>query len=165
MTDINSIISQNKKYVENFTYGDLSPHPSEKIAVVTCMDARIPVNEVLGLRIGQAHIIRNAGGIVTEDALRSLIVSHEMLGTEKIIIINHTECGMATFKDQDLQKRISEKYNSNASDIKFHSFNDLEENVKDQIKKIRTSPFLSNIISVHGFIYDIKTGKIKEVEQ
>lgn len=161
---MDSIISQNKKYAENFTYGALPPHPSKKIAVLACMDARISVNEVLGLKIGEAHIIRNAGGIVTDDALRSLIVSHEMLGTEKIIIINHTECGMATFNDEDLQKRISEKYNSNASNIKFHSFSDLEENVKDQIKKIRTSPFLSDIASVHGFIYDIKTGKIREVE-
>ena len=164
MTDTDSIISQNKKYAENFTYGDLPPHPSEKIAILACMDARIPVNEVLGFKIGEAHIIRNAGGIVTDDALRSLIVSHEMLGTEKIIVINHTECGMATFKDEDLQNRITEKYNSNASGIKFHSFSDLEENVKDQIKKIRTSPFLANIASVHGFIYDIKTGKIKEIK-
>jgi carbonic anhydrase len=128
------------------------------------MDARIPVIELLGLKIGEAHVIRNAGGIVTDDALRSLIVSHELLGTEKIIIINHTECGMATFKDEDLQKRISEKYNSNASDIKFHSFSDLEENIKNQIKRIRTSPFLSNITSVDGYIYDINTGKIREVE-
>ncbi|MDN5868263.1 MAG: carbonic anhydrase [Candidatus Nitrosocosmicus sp.] len=152
MIDIESIISQNRQYAENFTHGDLPPHPSKKVAVLTCMDARIFINEVLGLKIGEAHIIRNAGGIVTDDALRSLIISHELLGTEKIIIINHTECGMATFNDEDLQKRISEKYNSDASDIKFHSFSDLEENVRDQIKKIRTSPFLSNITSVLGFI-------------
>ena len=88
MKDIEPIISQNKKYAENFTYGNLPPHPSKKIAVVTCMDARIPVIEVLGLKIGEAHIIRNAGGIVTDDALRSLIISHELLGTERIIIIN-----------------------------------------------------------------------------
>lgn len=163
MTNIESIKSQNMKYAENFTGGDLPPHPSKKIAVLTCMDARILIHDVLGLKIGEAHIIRNAGGIVTDDALRSLIVSHELLGTERIIIINHTECGMATFKDEDLQKRLSEKYNSSASDIKFHSFGDLEENVRNQIKKIHSTPFLSNIISVHGFIYDIKTGKLREV--
>lgn len=163
MTNIESIKSQNMKYAENFTGGDLPPHPSKKIAVLTCMDARILIHDVLGLKIGEAHIIRNAGGIVTDDALRSLIVSHELLGTERIIIINHTECGMATFKDEDLQKRLSEKYNSSASDIKFHSFGDLEENVRNQIKKIYSTPFLSNIISVHGFIYDIKTGKLREV--
>ena len=163
MTDVETIISQNMKYTENFTGKDLPPHPSKKIAGLTCMDARIMVNEVLGLKVGEAHIIRNAGGIVTDDALRSLIISHELLGTEKIIIINHTECGMATFKDKDLQKKLSEKYHSNASDIKFHSFDDLEENVKNQIKRIESTPFLSNIVSVHGFIYDIKTGLIKEV--
>jgi carbonic anhydrase len=163
MTNIESIKSQNMKYAENFTGGNLPPHPSKKIAVLTCMDARILIHDVLGLKIGEAHIIRNAGGIVTDDALRSLIVSHELLGTERIIIINHTECGMATFKDEDLQKRLSEKYNSSASDIKFHSFGDLEENVRNQIKKIYSTPFLSNIISVHGFIYDIKTGKLREV--
>jgi carbonic anhydrase len=163
MTEIDSIVSQNMKYAESFTGGDLPPHPAKKIAVLTCMDARILVNEVLGLKVGEAHIIRNAGGIVTDDALRSLIISHELLGTEKIIIMNHTECGMATFKDEDLQKKLSEKYNSNASDIKFHSFSDIEENVRNQIMKIRNTPYLSNIASIHGFIYDIKTGKIREV--
>lgn len=128
------------------------------------MDARISINEALGLKVGEAHIIRNAGGIVTDDALRSLIVSHELLGTERIIIINHTECGMATFKDEDLQKRISEKYKSDASDIKFYSFGNIEENVKNQIKKIRSSPFLSDITLVHGFIYDTRSGKIREVQ-
>lgn len=164
MTYVESIISQNKKYAENFTDGDLSSHPSRKIAILACMDARILINEALGLKIGEAHIIRNAGGIVTDDALRSLIISHELLGIEHIIIINHTDCGMATFRDEDLQKRISKKYNSNASDIKFHSFSDVEENTRNQINKIHSSPFLSNITSVRGFIYDVKTGKIKEVE-
>jgi carbonic anhydrase len=163
MTDIETITSQNATYAENFAGKDLPPHPSKKIAVLACMDARIMVNEALGLKIGEAHIIRNAGGIATDDALRSLIISHELLGTEKIIIINHTECGMATFKDEDLQKKLSDKYHSNASDIKFHSFDDLEENVKNQIKRIKSTPFLSNIVSVNGFIYDIKTGKIREV--
>ncbi len=164
MSDIESIILGNEKYAENFTSGNLPPHPSKKIAVLTCMDARISIKEVLGLKVGEAHIIRNAGGIVTDDALRSLIVSHELLGTEKIFIINHTECGMATFKDEDLQRRLSEKYKSDATDIKFHSFGDIEENVRNQIKKIRSSPFLSNITSVNGFIYDIRTGKIREVQ-
>lgn len=164
MADVESIIFQNDKYAENFTNGNLPSHPTKKIAVLACMDARILINEALGLKIGEAHIIRNAGGIVTDDVLRSLIISHELLGTESIIIINHTECGMVTFRDEDLQKRISEKYNSNASDIKFHSFSDVEENTRNQIKKIRSSPFLSNISSVHGFIYEIRTGKIREVE-
>jgi carbonic anhydrase len=163
VSDIQSIILENKKYAEGFTGGNLPAHPSKKTAVVSCMDARISINDVLGLKVGEAHVIRNAGGLVTDDVLRSLIISHELLGTERIIIINHTECGMATFKDEDLQKRISEKYKSDASDIKFHSFGDIEENVKNQIKKIRSSPFLSDIISVLGFIYDVRSGKIREV--
>ncbi len=163
MSDIESIILENKKYAEGFTGGNLPAHPSKKTAVLSCMDTRISINDVLGLKVGEAHIIRNAGGIVTDDVLRSLIISHELLGTERIIIINHTECGMATFKDEDLQKRISEKYKSDASDIKFHSFGDIEENVKNQIKKIRSSPFLSDITSVLGFIYDVRSGKIREV--
>lgn len=163
MVSIDSIILENEKYVKNFSEGNLPPHPSKKLAVICCMDARIIVNDVLGLKAGEAHIIRNAGGIVTEDAMRSLIISHELLGTEKILVINHTECGMATFKDEDLQKNLSEKYHSDASEIKFHSFTDLEDNVKNQINKIKSSPFLSEIIDVQGFVYDIKTGKLIKV--
>ena len=130
MTQLESIKSQNKKYAESFKDGDLSTPPSKKIAVLSCMDARLNVNELLGLGIGEAHIIRIAGGIATDDAIRSLIISHELLGTEEFIVINHTDCGMLTFSDEDLQKKISEKYKSNASGIVFHTFDNLEENVK-----------------------------------
>lgn len=163
MTQLESIKSQNEKYAKSFRDGDLSIPPSKKIAVLACMDARLNVNELLGLRIGEAHIIRNAGGIATEDAIRSLIISHELLGTEEFIVINHTDCGMLTFKDQELQEKISEKYKSNASDIVFHSFDDLEKNVKRQVDKIRNTPFLVDAVSVNGFVYNVKTGKIKEV--
>lgn len=127
------------------------------------MDARLNVNELLGLGIGEAHIIRNAGGIATEDAIRSLIISHELLGTEEFIVINHTDCGTLTFSDEDLQKKISEKYKSNASGIVFHSFDNLEENVKRQVNKIRNTPFLVDAVSVNGFVYDVKTDRIKEI--
>jgi len=127
------------------------------------MDARLNVNELLGLGIGEAHIIRNAGGIATDDAIRSLIISHELLGTEEFIVINHTDCGMLTFSDEDLQKKISEKYKSNASGIVFHTFDNLEENVKRQVEKIRKTPFLADTVSVNGFVYDVKTGRIKEI--
>ena len=99
MTQLESIKSQNEKYAKSFKHGDLSIPPSKKIAVLACMDARLNVNELLGLGIGEAHIIRNAGGIATEDAIRSLIISHELLGTEEFIVINHTDCGMLTFSD------------------------------------------------------------------
>ena len=163
MTQLESLKSQNEKYAKSFNQGDLPIPPSKKIAILACMDARLNVNEFLGLGVGETHIIRNAGGIATEDAIRSLIISHELLGTEEFIVINHTDCGMLTFSDEDLQKKISEKYKSNASGIVFHSFNNLEENVKRQVNKIRNTPFLVDAVSVNGFIYDVKTGRLKEV--
>ncbi len=163
MTQLESIKTQNKEYAKSFKDGDLSLPPAKKIAVLACMVARLNVNELLGLGIGEAHIIRNAGGIATEDAIRSLIISHELLGTEEFIVINHTDCGMLTFSDQDLRKKISEKYNSNALGIEFHSFNDLEENVKKQVEKIRNTPFLVDAVSVNGFVYEVRTGRINEI--
>jgi carbonic anhydrase len=127
------------------------------------MDARLNVNEALGLETGEAHIIRNAGGIATDDAIRSLIISHELLGTQEFVVINHTDCGMLKFTDKDLQKDLTQKYNSDASDIKFYSFPNLEENVKNQVNKIKSTKFLPPDIPVHGFIYDVKTGKIERV--
>ena len=164
MTKLESIKSQNEEYAKSFKHGDLSLPPSKKIAVLACMDARLNVNDLLGLGIGEAHIIRNAGGIATEDAIRSLIISHELLGTEEFFVINHTDCGMLTLSDQHLQKKISEKYSSNASGIVFHSFDDLEENVKKQVDKIRNTPFLIDAASVTGFVYDVRTGRIKEIK-
>ena len=164
MTKLESIKSQNEEYAKSFKHGDLPLPPSKKIAVLACMDARLNVNDLLGLGIGEAHIIRNAGGIATEDAIRSLIISHELLGTEEFFVINHTDCDMLIFSDQVLQKKISEKYNSDASGIIFHSFDDLEENVKKQVDKIRNTPFLIDAASVTGFVYDVGTGRIKEIK-
>ena len=164
MTQLESIKSQNEEYAKSFKHGDLPLPPSKKIAVLACMDARLNVNDLLGLGIGEAHIIRNAGGIATEDAIRSLIISHELLGTEEFFVINHTDCDMLIFSDQVLQKKISEKYNSDASGIIFHSFDDLEENVKKQVAKIRNTPFLLDAASVTGFVYDVRTGRIKEIK-
>jgi carbonic anhydrase len=118
------------------------------------------VENVLGLNVGEAHIIRNAGGIATDDAIRSLIISHELLGTKEFIVLNHTDCGLLKFTDNDLQKQLTDKYNTDASEVKFHSFPNLEQNVRDQVKKIKSTPFFSPDISVFGFIYDVKTGKI-----
>ncbi|MGN6348028.1 MAG: beta-class carbonic anhydrase, partial [Candidatus Nitrosocosmicus sp.] len=120
------------------------------------------VKDILGLNLGDAHIIRNAGGIATDDAIRSLIISHELLGTEEFIVINHTDCGMLKYKDQDLQKKISEKFNIDASSLKFYTFSNLEENIREQINKIKSSPFFPNV-PVHGYVYDVKTGKLENV--
>jgi carbonic anhydrase len=163
MTELDKIVDANKQYFHNFKHGNLSIPPARKLAVLACMDARLNVNEALGLKTGDAHIIRNAGGIATEDAIRSLIISHELLGTQEFVVINHTDCGMLTFTDNDLQKDLRQKYKSDASEIRFYSFPNLEENVNNQINEIKSSPFFPPDIPIHGFIYDVKTGKIERI--
>lgn len=163
LSQIESIKSENFKFAESFKDGNLPIPPSKKVAVLACMDVRLLVDKLLGLKIGEAHIIRNAGGIATEDVIRSLIISHELLGTQEIVIVNHTDCGMVTFKDQDLQNKLAEKYKLNASDINFHTFANVEDNVREQIKQIKSNPFLSEIASVTGFVYDVSSGKINEI--
>jgi carbonic anhydrase len=163
MAELDKIRDSNEEYSHNFKYGTLPIPPARKLAVLACMDARLNVNEALGLETGNAHIIRNAGGIATDDAIRSLIISHELLGTQEFVVINHTDCGMLTFADKDLQKDLRQKYKSDASEIKFYSFPNLEENVKNQVNKIKSTPFLPPDIPVHGFIYDVKTGKIERI--
>lgn len=163
MTELNKILSANEKFSSDFKHGNLSIPPSRKLAILACMDARLNVEDVFGLDTGDAHIIRNAGGIATDDAIRSLIISHELLGTEEFLVVNHTDCGMLTFTDENLRKRLSEKYDAEAAGLKFYSFPDLEANVKNQIDKIKSTPFLPKQIPVYGFVYDVRTGKIKEV--
>jgi len=127
------------------------------------MDARIDVHALTGLREGDTHMIRNAGGIATEDALRSFIISNELLGTKEFLVINHTDCGMLTFKDKDIQDTLTKKYSANAAKINFHAFGDLEENVRTQVERIRTNPFIPKNIPVTGFVYDVKSGKLNRV--
>jgi carbonic anhydrase len=138
---------------------------AKKLAVLACMDARLTVEQVLGLKTGDAHIIRNAGGIATEDALRSLIISHHLLGTQEFIVINHTDCGMLTFQDQELLHTLEEKAGAAAvAPVHFHAFKDLEQNVRRQVSRIKNHPYVQNI-PVRGFIYDVKTGKLNEVKE
>jgi carbonic anhydrase len=129
------------------------------------MDARLTVEQVLGLKTGDAHIIRNAGGIVTEDAIRSLIISHHLLGTQEFMIINHTDCGMLTFHDADLQKKLRESTHANAvAPEAFHSFSNVEQNVREQIEKVKSHPWIPKEIPVRGFVYDVKSGRLSEVK-
>ena len=124
-------------------------------------DSRV---QVLGLKTGDAHIIRNAGGIVTEDALRSLIISHYLLGTQEFMVINHTDCGMLTFKDDELKQRLQElTHTSPAVPQAFHAFHDLEKNVKEQVEKIKAHPWMPKDVPVRGFVYDVKAGTLNEV--
>ncbi len=163
-TVIDEVLEANQRYAAGFGLGHLPMPPARKLAVVACMDARLDVEAMLGLNIGDAHIIRNAGGVVTEDALRSLIISHHLLGTQEFMIINHTDCGMLTFTDESLRKRLTrETGTAVVSPPAFHTFTDLGEHVRQQIQKIRAHPWIPRSISVRGFIYDVRDGRLREV--
>jgi carbonic anhydrase len=163
MSATDEALAANQKYAASFTLGGLAMPPAKKLAVLACMDARISVEELLGLKTGDAHIFRNAGGIATEDALRSLIISHHLLGTQEFIVINHTDCGMLTFSDHDLLHKLEEKTGVAAiAPVHFHAFKNLESNVKQQVARIKGHPYVRNI-PVRGFVYDVKTGRLAEV--
>jgi len=164
MAVIEEVIKANESYARNFTLGDLPMPPGRKLAVVACMDARVTVEEVLGLKTGDAHIIRNAGGIVTEDTVRSLIISHHLLGTQEFLLIHHTDCGMLTFKDEELSAKLQQQTGTaTVAPAHFHAFSDLEEDVRQQIQKLKSHPWIPEHIPVRGFIFDVKTGKLHEV--
>jgi carbonic anhydrase len=166
MSTTDEVIAANGQYAADFKQGTLAMPPARKLGIVACMDARLTIEPMLGLKTGDAHIIRNAGGIVTEDAVRSLIISHYLLGTEEFIIINHTDCGMLTFKDEDLRSRLQSATGTAAIvPAAFHSFADLEQNVREQIQKLKAHPWISKDISVRGFVYDVKTGRLNEVAE
>jgi carbonic anhydrase len=158
-------LAANQQYAEKFTLGHLPMPPARKLAVVACMDARLTVEQFLGLKTGDAHIIRNAGGLVTEDALRSLIISSHLLGTRTYYVIQHTDCGMLTFTDEKLREKLKTETGHDASHLHFHSFSDVEKSVKKQLQTIRSNPFLPRDIDVHGFIYDVRTGKLREIRE
>jgi carbonic anhydrase len=163
MSVIEEVLAANEAYAESFNPGHQPMPPRRKLAVVACMDARLTIEPMLGLKTGEAHIIRNAGGIVTEDALRSLIISHYLLGTEEFMIINHTDCGMMTFKDEELRKKLGQTTGTAAVGLAFQTFADVEENVRQQIQSVWSHPWIPKSIPVRGFIFDVKTGKLKEV--
>jgi carbonic anhydrase len=153
----------NENYAKQFKLGHLPMPPGRKLAVVACMDARLTVEQVLGLSTGDAHIIRNAGGLVTEDAVRSLIISTQLLGTRTIYVIQHTDCGMLTFRDQELRDRLAAETGKDTAHLHFHSFTDTAASVARQIQRIREIPFLPKDIDVHGFLFDVRTGKLQEI--
>ncbi len=164
MSVIKEVLKHNESYAQGFTLGELPMPPGRKLAVVACMDARLTVEEMLGLKTGDAHIIRNAGGIITEDALRSLIISHHLLGTQEFMIINHTNCGMLTFKDEELRVKLQQQTGTaTVVPVHFHAFTNVEENVRQQIQKAKSHPWIPKHIPVRGFVYDVKTGRLTEV--
>jgi len=158
------LLKANEEFVRNFNLGDLAVRPRRHLAVLACMDSRILFERCLGLHPGDAHMIRNAGGIATEDAMRSLIVSHHLLDTQEFIIINHTDCGLLKVREDELKNRLTEKMGTSAgAPAHFHAFDDLEKNVREQVRRVKTHPWIPKHIPVRGFVYDVKTGALQEV--
>ena len=163
MSVVDEIRSANEAYAAGFAKGDLPMPPGRKLVVVTCMDARLDPARFLGLEEGDAHVIRNAGGRA-EDALRSVVISQRLLGTEEILVIHHTDCGMLTFKNEDLRAQLRDDLGADASDIDFLPFPNLEQSVRDDVQLLKESPLLPDGLSIRGFVYDVKTGKLSEVD-
>jgi carbonic anhydrase len=162
MTVTDELLANNEAYVASFDKGDLPLPPGKKVAVVACMDARLNVYGALGLSEGDAHVIRNAGGVVTDDEIRSLAISQRLLGTEEIILIHHTDCGMLTFTDDEFKRSI-ELETGIKPEWAAEAFPDLEADVRQSIARIKASPFIPRQDSVRGFVYDVETGRLREV--
>jgi len=163
MSITDSLIRNNEEFARSFTKGALPMPPAKHLAVLACMDARLDVHNILGLQEGDAHIIRNAGGVATDDAIRSLVISQRLLGTNEIILIHHTDCGMLTFRDDDVKSAIETEVGIRPP-FALEAFRDLEGDVKQSIARIKASPFIPNKGSVRGFVYDVKTGRLNEVK-
>jgi carbonic anhydrase len=156
------LLNNNEGYAEGFAAGDLDAPPATKVAVVTCMDARIDVHKILGLDLGDAHVIRNAGGAVTDDAIRSLAISQRLLGTEEVVLIQHTRCGMRNLDENDFKNAL-ENDAGVRPDWAVEAFEDLEENIRRSIERVRSSPFLPHAERVRGFVYEVESGRLREV--
>lgn len=163
MSSTDQLLSNNAEYSEAFAKGDLPIPPAKRTAVVACMDARIDTGRVLGLEEGDAHVIRNAGGVVTDDVLRSLVISQRLLGTEEIILIHHTDCGMVTFKDDAVKDQIEAETGIRPG-FSLEAFPDAEEDVRQSIRRIQANPFVPVKDKIRGFVYDVETGRLNEVE-
>jgi carbonic anhydrase len=163
MTVVQEFLRANEAYAAQFQKGDLPLPPGRKVAVLACMDARLDPARVLGLEEGDAHVIRNAGGRAA-DALRSLVISEQLLGTQTIVIIHHTDCGMLTFTDEQIHAKIKQDLHADADHIAFLPFSDLEQSVRNDIAFLRSSPLIPSEIEIVGFIYDVKSGKLLPVD-
>jgi carbonic anhydrase len=163
MSHTDELLANNEAYAASFDNGDLPLPPGAKVAVVACMDARLNVYGALGLKEGDAHVIRNAGGVVTDDEIRSLAISQRLLGTEEIILIHHTDCGMLTFTDDEFKQSIQADTGIKP-EWAAEAFSDLDTDVRQSIARIKASPFIPRKDSVRGFIYEVETGKLREVK-
>ena len=163
MSVTDQLVENNDAYAAAFDKSDLPMPPGSKVAVVACMDARLNVYGVLGLQEGQAHVIRNAGGVVTDDVIRSLLISQRLLGTEEVILIHHTDCGMLTFSDDNVKAQVQADTGLRPP-FALEAFPDLEEDVRQSIARIKANPFVPRKNSIRGFVYDVTTGRLNEVK-
>jgi carbonic anhydrase len=162
MSVIDELLRANREYARTFDLGELPIPPARKLAIVTCMDSRIFPSRAFGLKAGDAHIIRNAGGRASE-ALRSLVISQRLLGTNEVAIIHHTDCGSLRFSNEAIRARVKQDLGADSSGIDFLPFTDLEESVREDVAFLLSSPLIPASVTVRGFIYDVKTGRLKEV--
>ena len=163
MSVTDDLLRNAEAYTEGFDKGDLPMPPGRKVAIVACMDARLNPYGLLGLEEGDAHVIRNAGGVITEDEIRSLAISQRLLGTEEIILIHHTDCGMLTFTDDEFRSSIEDDTGSRPA-WASEAFSDVDENLRESVARISASPFIPKKDSVRGFVYEVETGRLREVE-
>src|ERR671929_1823720 len=162
MSTIDELLKNNETFAEAFDKGDLPIPPAKKVAIVACMDARVNPYPILGLELGDAHVIRNAGGVVTDDEIRSLAISQRLLGTTEVVLVHHTDCGMLTFSDEEFRSSIEQDTGVRPH---WHSeaFDELEDDVRASIERITDSPFVPDKSSVRGFVFDVATGRLSEV--
>ena len=163
MAAVDQMVAANKEFAKGFDKGGLPMPPARNTAVLVCMDARVIPSQLLGLQTGDAHVIRNAGGRASDDAIRSLIISSRLLGTREFLVIHHTDCGMLTFTNEDLQGKLEADTGADASGIDFLPFSDLDQSVRDDVDRIKASPFIDPDITVTGFVYDVNTGELRRV--
>lgn len=162
MSATNDFLAANEDYARNFTKSGTPMPPAKKVAIVACMDARIETGRLLGLEEGDAHVIRNAGGVVTDDVIRSLAISQRLLGTTEIVLIHHTDCGMLTFSDDELKAEIEQDTGLRPS-FALEAFSDLQGDVRQSVRRIQSSPFVPRKDNIRGFVYDVETGQLNEV--
>jgi carbonic anhydrase len=160
-TEFDRVLAENARYAHEFDLSALPSPPGRRLAVLACMDARLTVEDVLGLQTGDAHIIRNAGGLATDDAIRSIVISQHLLGTEEVIVIGHTGCGMLTFEDEPVRQKIAADQGV-AVDLPLLPFPDLESNLRSQVDRIRAHPWVKDV-PVHAAIYEVETGRLRPV--
>ena len=158
------LLKANRAFADSFDKGDAQLPPNMPLVIVTCIDARIHPEEFLGLEIGDAHVIRNAGGRATDDALRSLIISTQLLGTRHIMVIHHTDCGMLTFTNEDIWGKLEAETGTSASEMDFMPFSDVEESTREDVASIRRSPLLPKDAEISGWIYDVRSGLVRQVD-